>query len=131
MQALVSVGSSYVGRVPDFVVGPPWWSDIEATTNYLDDLLGVSKYVLRLLNADHANGGRRVSYHAQAAAEPRPGVLDPAPCAERPDVIRPHPLRSSWAEVDARSDSPTGQRAFSVPTRRPRSRPRICPASSG
>lgn len=105
MRALVSVGSSYVGRVPDFEVGPPWWSEIEATTSYLDDLLGVSTDVLQLLHADPANGGRgsRGDYHVQASTEPRSGLLDPTPYPEWPDVIRPHPLRSSWAEVDGRS----------------------------
>ncbi|GAA1613658.1 hypothetical protein GCM10009789_79790 [Kribbella sancticallisti] len=71
-------------------------------TRHLDEVLGVPTFVLRLVRTDSTETmrGGRVVYHVQAAAEPRAGVLDPTPDARWAEVIKPHPLRSSWAEVD-------------------------------
>lgn len=98
----MSVGNRYAGRLPPFEAKRPWWSEVEATTRHLDEVLGVPTFVLRLVHADNAELGRggRVVFHVQAAAEPRPGVLDPTPRPDWPDIIKPHPLRSTWAEVD-------------------------------
>jgi hypothetical protein len=102
VEALVSVGDRYVGQVPTFEADRPWWSDVEATTRHLDELLGVPTFVLRLVHADNAELGRggRVVFHVQAAGEPRPGVLDPTPRPDWAEIVEPHPLRSTWAEVD-------------------------------
>jgi hypothetical protein len=102
VEALVSLGGRYLGRVPAFEADRPWWSEIEATTAYLDRLLGVQSLVLRLVHADEPEIGRggRVVYHVQVAGEPRPGVLDPTPLPEWERIIAPHPLRASWAEID-------------------------------
>ncbi|GAA1525028.1 aminoglycoside phosphotransferase family protein [Kribbella lupini] len=102
VEALVSLGDRYLGRVPAFEADRPWWSEIEATTASLDRLLGVQSLVLRLVHADEAETrrGGRVVYHVQVAAEPRPGVLHPAPRPEWAEIVKPHPLRATWAEVD-------------------------------
>ncbi|WP_020390562.1 hypothetical protein [Kribbella catacumbae] len=98
----MSVGDRYAGQLPPFEADRPWWSEVEATTRHLDDVLGVPTFVLRLVHADNAELGRggRVVFHVQAATGPRPGVLDPTPRPDWPDIIKPHPLRSTWAEVD-------------------------------
>jgi len=102
VEALVSVGDRYVGQLPAFEADRPWWSEVEATTRYLDEVLGVPTFVLRLVHADNAELGRggRVVFHVQAAAEPLAGVLDQTPRADWPDIVKPHPLRATWAEVD-------------------------------
>jgi hypothetical protein len=102
VEALVSLGDRYLGRVPAFEADRPWWAEIEATTAHLDQLLGVQTLVLRLLHADEAETrrGGRVVYHVQVAEEPRPGVLDPTPLPEWAEIVKPHPFRASWAEVD-------------------------------
>jgi len=102
VEALVSVGGRYVGQAPLFTVESPWWSEIGSVTRQLDELLGTPTMVLRLLethDADRMRGGR-VLYHVQVESEPRPGVLDPRPRPDWPDLTKPHPLRSTWAEVD-------------------------------
>ncbi|MFC5260513.1 hypothetical protein ACFPJ1_00205 [Kribbella qitaiheensis] len=58
VEALISVGDRYVGRAPTFEADRPWWSEIEATTRHLDELLGVQAMVLRPLHADNAELGR-------------------------------------------------------------------------
>ncbi|MDX6279969.1 MAG: hypothetical protein QOH03_1040 [Kribbellaceae bacterium] len=91
-----------MGQVPAFEADRPWWSEVAATTRYLDELLGVPTFVLRLVHADNAetgNGGR-VVFHVQAAGEPRAGVLDPTPHPDWTEIIAPQPLRATWAEVD-------------------------------
>jgi hypothetical protein len=102
VDALVSVGGRYAGRLPVFEADRPWWGEIEATTRHLDEALGVRAVVLRLVHADEAEIGRggRVVYHVQAAGEPRSGVLDPAPLPEWDSLVADHPLRATWAEVD-------------------------------
>ncbi|MEV6285691.1 aminoglycoside phosphotransferase family protein [Kribbella sp. NPDC051770] len=102
VEALVSLGARYLGRVGPFEADRPWWSEIEAVTAYLDELLGVRSLVLRLLQADEAAVGRggRVVYHVQVDREPASGVLDLTPCAGWDEIVAPHPLRASWAEVD-------------------------------
>lgn len=102
MEALVSVGNRYVGRAPTFDTEPGWWPEVEDITRHLDRLLGVRTAVLRLVSADEVEAGRggRVVYHVQAFGEPRAGVLDPAPLHEWDSIVAPHPLRSTWAEVD-------------------------------
>ncbi|MFI5695616.1 aminoglycoside phosphotransferase family protein [Kribbella sp. NPDC051586] len=101
VEALVSVGARYVGRAPAFEVEPAWWSEVEAITRHLDQLLGVRTFVLRLVRADEAVIGRggRVVYHVEALDEPRPGVLDESPLPEWDSIVAAHPLRSTWAEV--------------------------------
>ncbi|MGW6276774.1 aminoglycoside phosphotransferase family protein [Kribbella sp. NPDC055071] len=105
VEALISVGGKYVGRAPAFDVPPPWWAEVESLTRHLDELLGVPTMVLRLLHADEAVIGRggRVVYHVQALGEPRTGVLDETPYDDWDAVVAPHPLRSTWAEVDGPS----------------------------
>ena len=105
MEALVSVGDRYVGRAPAFEVEPAWWAEVEAITRHLDALLGVRTLVLRLVHADEAVIGRggRVVYHVQAMEEPQPDVLDTAPLPAWESIVAPHPLRSTWAEVDGPS----------------------------
>ncbi|GAB3839559.1 hypothetical protein GCM10028799_81830 [Kribbella italica] len=102
MEALVSLGGRYLGRVPAFEADRPWWSEIAATTAYLDEVLGVRSLVLRLIHADEAalRRGGRVAYHVQVAGSPRPGALDPTPLPEWDRIVAPHPLRASWAELD-------------------------------
>ncbi|WP_328320696.1 aminoglycoside phosphotransferase family protein [Kribbella sp. NBC_00382] len=102
VEALVSLGSRYLGQVPAFEADRPWWSEVAATTRYLDELLGVPTFVLRLVHADNAELGHggRVVFHVQATGEPRAGVLDPTPRPDWPDIIAPQPLRATWAEVD-------------------------------
>lgn len=102
VEALVSVGDRYVGKAPAFDLESPWWSDVEGVTRHLDELLGVPVFVLRLVHTDSPRAMRdgRVVYHVQASAEPRSGVLDPTPDPGWADVLKPHPLRSTWAEVD-------------------------------
>ncbi|WP_432950990.1 aminoglycoside phosphotransferase family protein [Kribbella sp. CA-253562] len=102
MEALVSVGDRYVGKAPAFEADRPWWSEIEDVTAQLEVLLGVPTFVLRLVQADSAESirGGRVVYHVQAAADPRPDALDPTPDPRWAEVIKPHPLRATWAEVD-------------------------------
>ncbi|WP_132210973.1 phosphotransferase [Kribbella steppae] len=102
VEALVSVGARYVGRAPAFEVGPPWWSEVEEVNRRLDELLGVRTVVLRLVHADEAEIGRggRTVYHVQAMGEPRSGVLDETPYDGWDAIVAPHPLRSTWAEVD-------------------------------
>lgn len=98
----MSVGARFVGRAPGFEVEPAWWSEVEGVTRRLDDLLGVRTVVLRLVHADEAvigRGGRAV-YHVQAMGEPRSGVLDETPYDGWDEIIAPHPLRATWAEVD-------------------------------
>jgi hypothetical protein len=105
VEALISVGDSFVGRAPAFEVEPPWWQEVEGITRHLDELLGVPTMVLRLLHADEAvigRGGRAV-YHVQALGEPRAGVLDETPYDDWDAVLAPHPLRATWAEVDGPS----------------------------
>ena len=105
VEALVSVGDRYIGRAPAFDVEPGWWAEVEAITRHLDQQLGVRTLVLRLVHADEAVIGRggRVVYHVQALEEPRPGVLDTSPMPEWESIVAPHPLRSTWAEVDGPS----------------------------
>lgn len=102
MEALVSVGDRYLGKAPTFEVEPAWWADVEALTAQLDELLGVRSLVLRLVHADEAEIGRggRVVYHVQVDGEPRAGVLDPTAEPGWAEIIRPAPLRSTWAEID-------------------------------
>jgi len=99
VEALVSVGARYVGRAPTFDVEPGWWSEVEAITRHLDELLGVPTLVLRLVHADEAVIGRggRVVYHVEALGEPRPGVLDGTPLPDWDSIIATQPLRSTWA----------------------------------
>ncbi|MGW1339686.1 phosphotransferase family protein [Kribbella sp. NPDC002412] len=102
VEALVSVGPRYVGRLPAFEVEPAWWSEVEAVTRRLDQVLGVRTVVLRLVHADEdvvGRGGRTV-YHVQAMGEPRSGVLDETPYDGWDAIVAPQPLRASWAEVD-------------------------------
>ncbi|RZU16065.1 phosphotransferase family enzyme [Kribbella rubisoli] len=101
VEALVSVGARYVGRAPTFDVEPGWWSEVEAITRHLDELLGVPTFVLRLVHADEAVIGRggRVVYHVEAMGEPRPGVLDETPLPDWDSIIAAQPLRSTWAEA--------------------------------
>ncbi|MGW7680423.1 phosphotransferase [Kribbella sp. NPDC054772] len=105
VEALISVGARYIGRAPTFEVEPGWWSEVEAVTHHLDDLLGVPTVVLRLVHADDALRGRggHVVYHVQALAEPRSGVLDATASPEWDSVVAPDPLRAAWAEVDGPS----------------------------
>ncbi|TDO46321.1 phosphotransferase family enzyme [Kribbella sp. VKM Ac-2527] len=102
VEALVSLGDRYLGKAPVFEVDIPWWNEIESVTTPLEALLGTPVVVLRLVHADEHEIGRggRVVYHVQAAGEPRPGVLDPTPSPDWSAVIKPHPLRATWAEVD-------------------------------
>lgn len=102
VEALVSVGDSYLGRAPAFEVEPAWWQEVEGLTRHLDELLGVPTVVLRLVHADEAVIGRggRVIYHVQALGLPRAGVLDETPYDEWDAIVAPHPLRATWAEVD-------------------------------
>ncbi|MFG1815246.1 aminoglycoside phosphotransferase family protein [Kribbella sp. NPDC049174] len=102
VEALVSVGARFVGRAPGFEVEPAWWSEVEGVTRRLDELLGVRTVVLRLVHADEAEIGRggRIVYHVQAMGEPRSGVLDETPYDGWDAIVAPHPLRSTWAEVD-------------------------------
>ncbi|MEU0092286.1 aminoglycoside phosphotransferase family protein [Kribbella sp. NPDC006257] len=102
VDALVSVGGRYAGRLPKFVADRPWWAEIEAATRHLDQALGVRAVILRLVHADEAEVGRggRAVYHVQAAGDPRTGVLDPAPLEEWESLVAFDPLRATWAEVD-------------------------------
>ncbi|TDD20157.1 aminoglycoside phosphotransferase family protein [Kribbella turkmenica] len=102
VEALVSVGTRYVGRAPPFETGPPWWSEVEEVTRRLDELLGVRTVVLRLVHADETELGRggRTVYHVQAMGEPRAGVLDETPYDGWDTIVAPQPLRAPWAEVD-------------------------------
>ncbi|MFF0344577.1 aminoglycoside phosphotransferase family protein [Kribbella sp. NPDC004875] len=102
VEALVSVGARYIGRAPTFEVEPGWWSEVEAITRQLEELLGVPTVVLRLVHADDAARGRggRVVYHVQALDEPSPGVLDTTPPPEWDSIVAPDPLRAGWAEID-------------------------------
>jgi hypothetical protein len=102
VEALVSVGNRYLGRAPSFDVEPAWWAQVEEITARLDELLGVRSLVLRLIHADEAEIGRggRAVYHVQVDGEPRAGVLDPTPEPGWTEIVEPHPLRSTWAEVD-------------------------------
>jgi hypothetical protein len=71
-------------------------------TRRLDEVLGVRTVVLRLVHADEAEVGRggRTVYHVQAMGEPRAGVLDVTPYDGWDEIVAPHPLRATWAEVD-------------------------------
>jgi Ser/Thr protein kinase RdoA (MazF antagonist) len=91
-----------VGRVPGFEVEPAWWQEVEGVTGRLDEVLGVRCVVLRLVHADEAEIGRggRTVYHVQAMGEPRSGVLDETPYDGWDEIVAPHPLRATWAEVD-------------------------------
>lgn len=102
VEAVVSVGGRYAGQLPAFEVDRPWWSDVEGITRYLDELLGVPTFVLRLVSTDSpwTMRGGRVVFHVQTAGEPRPGVLDPTPRPDWAEIIKPDPLRATWAEVD-------------------------------
>jgi hypothetical protein len=102
VEALVSIGDRYLGKAPTFEVEPPWWAEVEKITAHLDELLGVGSLVLRLVHADEAEIGRggRAVYHVQVDGEPRAGVLDPTPDPDWADIVKPHPLRSTWAEID-------------------------------
>jgi len=102
VEALVSVGARFVGRVPGFEVEPAWWQEVEGVTGRLDEVLGVRCVVLRLVHADEAEIGRggRTVYHVQAMGEPRSGVLDETPYDGWDEIVAPHPLRATWAEVD-------------------------------
>ena len=102
VEAWVSVGDRYAGKAPVFELEPPWWSEVESVTRHLDELLGVPTFVLRLVHTDSPRAMRegRIVYHVQAAAEPRPGVLDPTPHPDWAEVLKPQPLRATWAEVD-------------------------------
>ncbi|TCC57489.1 aminoglycoside phosphotransferase family protein [Kribbella pittospori] len=102
VEAVVSVGHRYVGRVPAFEVEPAWWSEVEGVTRQLDQLLGVRTIVLRLVHADEAVVGRggRVVYHVQALGEPRAGVVDETPYDGWDAIVAAEPLRATWAEVD-------------------------------
>lgn len=102
VEALVGLGGRYLGKVPAFEADRPWWSEIAATTAYLDELLGVRSLVLRLVHADEAElrRGGRVVYHVQVDGEPREGVLEATPLPEWERIVAPHPLRASWAEID-------------------------------
>ncbi len=117
VEALVSVGARYVGRAPAFEVGPPWWSEVEAVTRRLDELLGVRTVVLRLVHADEAEIGRggRTVYHVQAMGEPRSGVLDETPYDGWDGIVAPHLLRATWAEVDGPERMAEWARSFLGP----------------
>jgi hypothetical protein len=117
VEALVSVGARYVGRAPAFEVEPAWWSDVEAVTWQLDQLLGVRTLVLRLVHADESVIGRggRVVYHVEAMDEPRAGVLDETPLPEWDAIVAAHPLRATWAEVDGPRQLIEWARAFVGP----------------
>jgi len=101
VEALVSLGTEYLGRTAPFTADRPWWSEIADTTARLEALLGVPALVLRLVHADQADigSGGRVVYHVQVTERPRPGSLDPRPMPGWPEIVRPHQLRSPWAEV--------------------------------
>jgi len=102
--ALVSRDGRYVGSTRPFEVPGPWWGYVEAITRHLDELLGVPTAVVRLLSADRAyiNTGGPVTYHVEALAPPRHGVLDGGVLDGRepecwPGALVDHPLRARWA----------------------------------
>jgi hypothetical protein len=100
VQALVSVRGTYVGTAPLFEDGNPWWGEVADVTAHLDELLGVPTTVLRVLpRPGQRPPGGTVRYHVEAAATPRAGVLDPAVPDDWAEIVRPQPLRASWAEL--------------------------------
>ncbi|MEU4803652.1 phosphotransferase [Actinosynnema sp. NPDC023587] len=91
--ALVLVDGAPVGSV-EFTVDSPWWNDVEPVVTRLDEVLGVSTSVLRLVSATGSGmRGGTVTYQVEAAARPRLG-LRPAP---HDPPAEPEPLRMPWA----------------------------------
>lgn len=89
-------GTVCLGAVGPFAVESPWWSEVEAVTARLRELLGTPAYVLRLLAVDGGDGARdgHVTYHVEA-----PGAEVALPPAEV-DPGGPEPLRVPWARAD-------------------------------
>lgn len=93
IRALVTVGGRFVGEAEPFTVDSPWWNDVEPVTARLDEVLGVTTSVLRLVGTT-GRGARDgvVTYQVEADRVPDRG-LSPGGRHSFPD----HPLRMPWA----------------------------------
>ncbi|MEE1836421.1 aminoglycoside phosphotransferase family protein [Streptomyces sp. SP17KL33] len=99
--AWVTSGADFLGVTGPFPVDVPWWAEAGPVVERLERALGVSVFVLRLLDVDGGEGGRdgHVTYHVEASEPPAPGRL------ERRSVDRTRwdtddALRSPWARAD-------------------------------
>ncbi|MFF9774478.1 aminoglycoside phosphotransferase family protein [Streptomyces sp. NPDC013978] len=99
--AWVTSGADLLGATGPFPVDVPWWAETGPVVERLERTLGVSVFVLRLLDVEGGEGGRdgHVTYHVEASAPPAPGRL------ERRSVDRARwdtddALRSPWARAD-------------------------------
>ena len=66
--ALVTYGGAVAGAVGPFPVDVPWWAEVEPVVAHLEETLGGSALVLRLVAVEGSDGARdgHVTYHAEA-----------------------------------------------------------------
>jgi hypothetical protein len=104
VSAVVTVDGALLGAVGPFAVGLPWWSEVEAVVERLEETLGVPVFVLRLLHVEGGDGARdgHVTYHVEALERPVRGW---EPCSvDHVTLTAPQPLRSPWARIDGLRD---------------------------
>jgi hypothetical protein len=104
VSAVVTVDGALLGAVGPFAVGLPWWSEVEAVVERLEDTLGVPVFVLRLLHVEGGDGARdgHVTYHVEALERP---VRRWESCSvDHATLTAPQPLRSPWARIEGLRD---------------------------
>ncbi|GII00834.1 hypothetical protein Pta02_28420 [Planobispora takensis] len=95
---MVTSQGECLGTYGPFPVESPWWAEVGPVAERLTAALGVPVMVLRLVRVEGGEGARdgHVTYHAEALARPRDGLLG-APPPDAADLLRPAPRRSGWA----------------------------------
>lgn len=101
VSAWVTSGEDFLGVTGPFPVDIPWWAEVEPVVGQLGRALGVSVFVLRLLEVDGGEGGRdgHVTYHVEALEQPAIGVPEQRPVDLRM-LDADDPLRPPWARPD-------------------------------
>ncbi|WP_053170963.1 phosphotransferase [Streptomyces sp. SBT349] len=104
VSAWVTRAGEGLGTVGPFPVDIPWWSETEPVVERVGEALGVPVLVLRLLRVEGGEGARNghVTYHVEALErpDPAPPTAGHPPPAGLAALLRPEPLRASWATAD-------------------------------
>lgn len=101
VSAWITSEEHFCGVVGPFPVDVPWWAEAGPVVAYLEQVLGVRVWVLRLLSVEGGEGARdgHVTYHVEAAQRPEPGgVLADGP-VDLDLLKRDNPLRVPWARA--------------------------------
>lgn len=79
VSAWITSEEHFCGVVGPFPVDVPWWAEAGPVVAYLEQVLGVRVWVLRLLSVEGGEGARdgHVTYHVEAAQRPEPGEYWP------------------------------------------------------